>query len=181
MLLPILASVAINLDLHPFGLMVGATLAASCAGVMRTARVDAVCRSSDGFVLAEADLALRGDPRTYADLVTPAGLAEIATYADAIGPHKGLVIPRGADDRLAAPSSLVADAHAAGLLVHPWTFRSENYFLPADFHAGDPADPAFAAIHGDADAELAAFFAAGVDGVFADFPDVALRVRAALP
>jgi glycerophosphoryl diester phosphodiesterase len=130
---------------------------------------------------APADLALRGDPRTYADLVTPAGLAEIATYADAIGPHKGLVIPRGADDRLAAPSSLVADAHAAGLLVHPWTFRGENYFLPADFHAGDPADPAFAAMHGDADAELAAFFAAGVDGVFADFPDVALRVRAALP
>jgi glycerophosphoryl diester phosphodiesterase len=132
---------------------------------------------------APADLALRGDPRTYADLVTPAGLAEIATYADAIGPHKGLVIPRGADDRLAAPSSLVADAHAAGLLVHPWTFRSENYFLPTDFHAGAPADsadPAFAAMHGDAEAELAAFFAAGVDGVFADFPDVALRARAAL-
>jgi glycerophosphoryl diester phosphodiesterase len=129
------------------------------------------------------DLALRGDPRTYADLATPAGLAEIATYADAIGPHKDLVIPRGEGGRLLPPSSLVADAHAAGLLVHPWTFRSEHYFLPPDFYAGhptDPADPAFAATHGDAEAELAAFFAAGVDGVFADFPDVALRARAAI-
>jgi glycerophosphoryl diester phosphodiesterase len=126
------------------------------------------------------DLALRGDARSYADLATPAGLAEIATWADAIGPHKDLVIPRGEDGRLLAPSPLVADAHAAGLAVHPWTFRSENSFLPADFHAGDPADAAFAAAHGDAPGELAAFFAAGVDGVFADFPDIALEVRAAL-
>lgn len=125
------------------------------------------------------DLALRGDERTYADLATPAGLAEIATYADAIGPHKDLVIPRGDGGWLAAPTTLVADARAAGLRVHPWTFRSENFFLPADFHVGDPAAADFAGIHGDLEAELAAFFAAGVDGVFADFPDVALRVVAA--
>jgi len=125
--------------------------------------------------------ALRGThPLVRLTAGPPPDIGEIATYADAIGPHKDLVIPRGEDGRLLAPSPLVADAHAAGLAVHPWTFRSENSFLPADFHAGDPADAAFAAAHGDAPAELAAFFAAGVDGVFADFPDVALRVRDAM-
>jgi glycerophosphoryl diester phosphodiesterase len=126
------------------------------------------------------DFTRGGDPRTYPDLATPAGLAEIAGYADGIGPSKALLIPRDADGRLAAPAPLVADAHAAGLAVHPWTFRCENVFLPADFQAGDPTAPDFLRLHGDADAELAAFFAAGVDGVFADFPDIALKVRAAL-
>jgi glycerophosphoryl diester phosphodiesterase len=125
------------------------------------------------------DFTRHGDPRTYADLATPRGLAEIAAYADGIGPDKALVIPRDAAGRLAVPSQLVADAHAAGLLVHPWTFRGENFFLPTDFHAGDPADAAFPGLHGNVDAELAAFYAAGVDGVFADFPDIALRVRTA--
>lgn len=130
--------------------------------------------------VAPYDLAVRGDPRTYADMATPAGLREIATYADAIGPHKGLVIPRGEDGRLLPPSPLVADAHAAGLGVHPWTFRNENVFLPTDFQiaAADPA--AFSRTHGDARAELAAFLAAGVDGVFADYPDVALAARASM-
>jgi glycerophosphoryl diester phosphodiesterase len=126
---------------------------------------------------APYDLVRRGDPRSYADLATPAGLAEIATYADAIGPGKARVIPRGADGRLGAPSSLVADAHAAGLLVHPWTFRAENYFLPAGLQSGDPADAAFPRRHGDLRAEVAAFLAAGVDGVFADYPDVVVQVR----
>jgi glycerophosphoryl diester phosphodiesterase len=124
------------------------------------------------------DFTLAGDARTYADLATPAGLAEIATYADGIGPAKALVIPRGADGRLAAPSRLVADAHAAGLVVHPWTFRHENHFLPADFHAGDRTAADFARTHGDLRAEVAAFLAAGVDGVFADHPDVAVEARA---
>ncbi|HEX6369998.1 MAG TPA: glycerophosphodiester phosphodiesterase [Longimicrobium sp.] len=122
------------------------------------------------------DFTRRGDSRTYVDLATPAGLAEIAAYADGIGPDKALVIPRDAGGRLAPPSPLVADAHAAGLLVHPWTFRGENYFLPTDFHAGDPAAAGFAGLHGNLEAELAAFFATGIDGVFADFPDVALKV-----
>lgn len=126
---------------------------------------------------APYDLVRRGDGRTYADLATPAGLAEIATYAHAIGPSKALVIPRGADGRLGAPTSLVGDAHAAGLLVHPWTFRAENYFLPAGLQSGDPAGPAFAAAHGDLRAEVSAFLAAGVDGVFADFPDAAVQAR----
>jgi glycerophosphoryl diester phosphodiesterase len=118
---------------------------------------------------APADLVAAGDPRTYADLVTPTGLADIATYAAGIGPDKNMVIARNPDDTLGAPTSLVPDAHAVGLLVHPYTFRNENQFLPANLRsAGGPAD------YGDVFAEYTAFFAAGVDGVFADNPDTAL-------
>jgi len=127
---------------------------------------------------APYDLARRGDPRTYRELATPEGLAGIAAYADAIGPDKALVIPRGADGRLAAPSSLVADAHAVGLQVHPWTFRRENYFLPTDLREGDPVSADFARQPGDLRAEIAAYLAAGVDGVFSDNPDVAGQARA---
>ena len=81
----------------------------------------------------------------------------VAAYADAVGPAKALV------DR-----AFVRAAHAAGLLVHPWTFRAENRFLPAELRSGD--DPA---AHGDLAAELRHFIALGVDGVFTDFPDVA--------
>jgi glycerophosphoryl diester phosphodiesterase len=123
------------------------------------------------------DFVTAGDPREYGNLLTPAGLAEVAAYADGIGPHKDRVIPRDPAGRLAAPTRLVADAHAAGLAVHPWTFRAENQFLPADFRAGDPADPRFPGGHGDLDAEIAAFLAAGVDGLFSDFPDVVVRAR----
>jgi glycerophosphoryl diester phosphodiesterase len=121
---------------------------------------------------APADLAAVGDPRTYADLITPAGLADIATYAAGIGPDKNMVVARNADQTLGAPTSLVADAHAVDLLVHPYTFRNENQFLPANLRsAGTPAD------YGDVFAEYAAFFAAGVDGVFADNPDTAVAAR----
>jgi glycerophosphoryl diester phosphodiesterase len=122
---------------------------------------------------APADLVAAGDPRTYADLVTPAGLAEIASYADAIGPEKDLVIARDPTGRLGAPTSLVAAAHAAGLRVHAYTFRNENRFLPADLRAAGP-DTA----PGDAVGEYVAFLAAGVDGVFSDHPDTAVRARA---
>ncbi|HYW11959.1 MAG TPA: glycerophosphodiester phosphodiesterase [Longimicrobium sp.] len=121
------------------------------------------------------DLDLRNDPRSYADMATPAGLAEIATYADAIGPNKALVIPRDAEGRMLPPTPLVADAHAAGLQVHPWTFRRENVFLSADFRSGDITDPAFLHRPGDLRAEIAAYIEAGVDGVFSDNPDVAVE------
>ena len=121
---------------------------------------------------APADLMAAGDPRTYADLATPAGLADIATYADGIGPDKNMVVARNPDQTLGAPTSLVADAHAVNLLVHPYTFRNENQFLPANLRSGgSPAD------YGDVFAEYAAFFAAGVDGVFADNPDTAAAAR----
>lgn len=112
-----------------------------------------------------ADLARAGDPRGYVDLVTPAGLREIATYADAIGPHKSLVRRLGAAGGAGAPTVLVRDAHAAGLAVHVWTLRSDAPFLPPEF-AGDPA------------AEWRAFAALGVDGIFGDFPDEGLRALA---
>ncbi|WP_243445632.1 glycerophosphodiester phosphodiesterase [Sphingosinicella microcystinivorans] len=101
---------------------------------------------------------------SYAEMLTPEGLKAVAAYADGIGPEKTLVIPRGADMRLAAPTRLVADAHAAGLKVHPWTFRAENYFLPADHRKGE--DPR---AHGDLVGEIRAYLAAGIDGLFSDF------------
>src|SRR3546814_7452509 len=67
---------------------------------------------------------------SYAAMASPSGLTMIAGYADGIGPNKVMVIPRATLGRLGKPTALVRDAHAAGLKVHPWTFRRENYFLP---------------------------------------------------
>ncbi len=109
---------------------------------------------------------------TYADLVTPRGLARVARYADGIGPDKNLLIPRRADDSLGTPTDVVDDAHDEGLLVHPYTFRNENFYLPSEFDRGsDPTD------HGDAIGELQAFFDIGVDGVFGDFPNTTFEAR----
>jgi glycerophosphoryl diester phosphodiesterase len=123
------------------------------------------------------DFVVAGDPRTYADLVTPAGLAEIATYADGIGPNKNLIVPRDANNRLTSPTTLVRDAHRAGLVLHPWTFRRENTFLPEDFRQGNPASPFYLQATGDFPAELRLFYKLGVDGLFSDNPDVAVAVR----
>jgi glycerophosphoryl diester phosphodiesterase len=124
------------------------------------------------------DFVVSGDPRTYADLATPAGLAEIATYADGVGVNKNLIVPRDAQNRLGTPTRLVRDAHRAGLIVHGWTFRRENSFLPEDFRAGNPASPVYLAATGDFPAELRLFYGLGIDGVFSDNPDVAVAVRA---
>lgn len=112
------------------------------------------------------------DPRTYAQLATPAGLATIATYADGVGPSKDYIVPRDPTGTSLAPTSFVADAHAAGLLVHPYTFRNENSFLPLELRRG--ADPA---AWGNAIAEYEQFFDLGVDGVFSDYPDTAIEAR----
>jgi len=118
------------------------------------------------------DFILSQDERTFADLLTPRFLEELAHVVDAIGPSKHLVIGRTAEDTLADPSALVADCHAVGLEVTPWTFRAENHFLPAEHRSS--ADPAEL---GDYAGELHAFFEAGVDAVFCDQPDLALLAR----
>ena len=106
---------------------------------------------------------------TYAAMTTAEGLAQVVTYADGIGPAKTMVITRNADGSLGASTGLVARAHAAGLQVHPWTFRRENYFLPTDLRTGtDPRAP------GDLAAEMRAFIAEGIDGIFTDNPLVAV-------
>ena len=115
-----------------------------------------------------------GDTRTYADLATPTGLSEIATYADGIGPSKDYIVPRDASGTSLTPTSFVPDAHAAGLLVHPYTFRNENQFLPLELRSGGGADPN---AYGNAIAEYEQFFDLGVDGLFSDNPDTAVEAR----
>jgi len=131
------------------------------------------------------DFVVSGNPLTYGDMRTPAGLAEIATYADGIGPWKLMIVSvqgvdlnddgkadgvngegsvNDADKTLHPPTSLIEDAHAAGLLVHPYTFRNEDRFLAADYN-GDPK------------LEYEQFFKLGVDGLFSDFSDTAVSVR----
>ena len=118
------------------------------------------------------DSVARGSGPTYAELSTPTGLATVAAYADGIGPEKSQVIPRRADGRLGTPTALVDDAHDAGLLVHPYTFRAENTFLPTDYRLGPVASD-----YGRAIDEQVAFLRAGVDGVFTDQPDVGVLAR----
>ena len=96
-------------------------------------------------------------------------------YGNAPSVPPQIVVPRDAEGRMLPATPLVADAHAAGLQVHPWTFRRENVFLPADFRSGDITDPAFLHGPGDLRAEIAAYLAVGVDGVFSDNPDVAVK------
>lgn len=98
-------------------------------------------------------------------------LAELAEFSDGFGPELRMVLDMSTPDL--APTPLIAQAKAAGMQVHPWTVRAENVFLPPVLQKGQ--DPA---AHGDAAAILRALYAAGVDGVFTDFPDLAARVRA---
>jgi glycerophosphoryl diester phosphodiesterase len=121
---------------------------------------------------APYDLVAAGDGRTYADLVTADGLDEIAGYAAGIGPDKSWVIPREVDGTLGEPTSVVDDAHGVGLLVHPYTMRNENSFLPADYRVGDSDDD-----YGRALAEQLAYWEAGVDGIFTDNPDTGVESR----
>ena len=114
------------------------------------------------------DFIAAGDRRTYGDLLTPAGLAEVVKFADGIGPAKGCIVPADAQGRLLPPTTLVRDAHAAGLFVHAYTFRAEPKFLPAGY-GGDPLK------------EYEQFFRLGVDGVFSDQPDLAARARSHAP
>ncbi|MDQ7903457.1 glycerophosphodiester phosphodiesterase [Phytohabitans sp. ZYX-F-186] len=118
------------------------------------------------------DFVVANDPRTYADLVKPEGLKWISRYADGVGVEKNLIVPRDATGKLLAPTTLIRDAHRNDLIVHAWTFRAENQFLPADFRIG--TDPN---ARGDIFAEFALFYGLGLDGVFSDHPDTAVAAR----
>jgi glycerophosphoryl diester phosphodiesterase len=119
------------------------------------------------------DFAVAGDSRTYADLAKTSGLDFIKNYAQGVGANTNLMIPL-VGGKLGTPTTLVADAHAAGLEIHGWTFRAENTFLPNEFDSS--ADPA--AI-GDMQGHVRAFLALGMDGFFTDHPD--LGVAAVVP
>ena len=130
-------------------------------------------------------LLMAGDTRTYGDLQTPGGLAEIATYADGIGPWKRMIVSvktvdangdgkpddlngdgaiNDADKVTLPPSALVDNAHDAGLLVHPYTFRNEARYLASNYN-------------GNPELELRQFIQLGVDGFFDDFPGTGDLVR----
>jgi len=118
------------------------------------------------------DFVVAGDKRTVADLVTPDGLAWIATFAQGIGPTTDLIIPHDTAGKLLTPTTLVRDAHRAGLVLHPFTARNENQFLPADFRTG--TDPN---AYGNAIASFRTWFATGIDGLFTDNADTAVLSR----
>jgi glycerophosphoryl diester phosphodiesterase len=101
--------------------------------------------------------------------VTEEVLDGIDEYADGIGPHKSLVLPRDAGGAIGEPSALVRAAHRRGLTVHAWTVRAENRYLPSNLRHGEAPDAL-----GDMAAEVRALLAAGVDGVITDHPEAAL-------
>ena len=112
--------------------------------------------------------------RTFGYLVSDAGLKEVASYADGIGPWKRYIVstlatptgtgPGDAARKLAPASDLIERAHQAGLLVHTWTFRNEQKRLASDY-GGNPVN------------EYVQFYKLGIDGVFSDFTDTAVAAR----
>jgi glycerophosphoryl diester phosphodiesterase len=165
---PLLATLAANgMDRGSSPVIIQSFETANLRALSRLTRVDiAQLINCSG---APYDLAAAGDARTYADLVTPAGLKEIAKYADGVGLCKDVIIPRDAAGNLTTPTNVVRDAHRRGLEVHAWTFRVENNFLPAQFRSSAvPSEP------GDLAAEIQVFLGAGIDGLFTDNPALAV-------
>ncbi|WP_371477267.1 glycerophosphodiester phosphodiesterase [Kitasatospora sp. NBC_00315] len=118
------------------------------------------------------DFVLAGDTRKVADLVTPAGLSWLAGFAHGIGPTTNLIAPVDGSGRLLPPTTLVADAHRAGLVLHPYTVRNENSFLPVDHRRG--TDPN---AYGDVIGWSRYLYEQGVDGFFTDQSDTAVLSR----
>lgn len=124
-----------------------------------------------GKLVQSRRVMLVGQGAAPIDVKSEAGIKATAAFAEGLGPEWPLIIPT-TGGVLGAPTDLVKWAHAAGLEVHPWTVRAENAFLPKSLQRGDGP-----AAHGDADTVLKAIYAAGVDGVFSDFPGLAVKAR----
>ena len=120
------------------------------------------------------DWTVSGSKQTYLDMVSPAGLSEIADYADYVAPATRMLIPLDASERLARPSGLVEAAHAAGLLVGTWTFRPENRYLAADFRDGGAPG---ARNESGSVAEIQRYLATGLDAFFTDDPALGFAAR----
>lgn len=124
------------------------------------------------------DFVAAGKHGSYAEMLSEEGLATIAEYAQGIGVHKELIPGwSAADVQPAQGQTLVEAAHEQGLLVHGWTYRAENVFLPCRLRRGDAAGAEYMRQPGDFEAELELHFSLGVDGIFTDFPDLARSFR----
>ncbi len=108
----------------------------------------------------------------YASHLTDAGLAALVGEVDGISVDKAIIMPRDLAGASHRTSDVVARAHAAGLSVFTWTLRAENRFLPRNYRTGHDK-----AAFGRWEEEFRAIMATGVDGVFADQPDLALAAR----
>lgn len=120
------------------------------------------------------DQVLLDNPISYDAMATREGLRDIARYADGVGPYKGMILAPTAQGVLNpdTASDLLTDAHAVNLAVHPYTFRAENYFLPASLKAdGSEGDL------GNMAAELDVYIQLGIDGFFTDHPDIGVAAR----
>jgi len=125
------------------------------------------------------DFAVAGDPRTFADLLTASGLAYIKSYADGVGPWKPYLVRTVADGvdrdgdgvltikdrRVDGSTGVIEGAHAAGLMIHTWTFRNDA----SGYGFSNPQE------------EMAYYLRLGVDGVFTDFPDTGVAAVASIP
>ena len=133
----------------------------------KSANIKLLQLTSGSLAGIPSDIAAAGGTTTYADMIAPAGLARIASYADGVAPEIETIIPRGKDKRLGQPGTVVQDAHNAGLKVRAWTFRPENRFMAADFwnDAGTDARNEAGSI-----AEMRRYLATGIDGFFTDDP-----------
>ncbi|HYG06760.1 MAG TPA: glycerophosphodiester phosphodiesterase [Stenotrophomonas sp.] len=173
--LPMEETLLSALQAHPYTQRARVVIQSFEAGTLRTLRQrlgrDSHIRLLQ--LLGPAQQLLPGEThgRRYADLTTPAGLREIASYADAIGPDLRSLIPLDADGRLARPTSLLRDAHAAGLEVQPYTFRPENRFLAPQFRDG----AAEARNEAGSIAEIRAYLRLGIDAFFTDDPALGRR------
>ena len=126
----------------------------------------------DDGAMHPADVVKAGGATTYADMISPDGLAEIARYADWVAPWTRTLMPLGTDGKLGEAHPMIADAHRSGLLVGCYTFRPENQFLAADFRndAGANARNPDGSV-----AEIRRYIAEGIDGFFTDDPGLGRR------